>query len=136
MGCFRRSLEIEPGYREALLNMALIKLRNEDFKEGFRLYEERWGVDSAKDTYIRTKKQKWSGERRKILFVWSEQGIGDVLMFSSILRELLAICERVILRCDYRLVPLFKRSFPRKIDIFENQQCLEPQYLWLWLVCQ
>jgi ADP-heptose:LPS heptosyltransferase len=59
--------------------------------------------------------------------VWTEQGIGDEIMFCSLLPELQDQVSQLIIQCDDRLVPLFKRSFPtadvlgRSAAISENQ---------------
>ena len=46
------------------------------------------------------------------LLVWREQGLGDEIMFYSMLPELLGINGQVILECEPRLVSLMARSFP------------------------
>jgi ADP-heptose:LPS heptosyltransferase len=46
------------------------------------------------------------------LLVWGEQGIGDVILFASMLPDLAAKGMRLTLEVDPRLVPLFQRSFP------------------------
>jgi hypothetical protein len=44
--------------------------------------------------------------------VWSEQGIGDVVLFACCLPDLAARAERLVLEVEPRLVALFARSFP------------------------
>ena len=46
------------------------------------------------------------------LLVWSEQGVGDTILFAGCLPDLLKRAGRVIVEVDARLVPLFERSFP------------------------
>jgi hypothetical protein len=46
------------------------------------------------------------------LLVWREQGLGDEIMFASMLDELRSIDGKVILECEPRLVEVFQRSFP------------------------
>lgn len=55
----------------------------------------------------------WRGEAltAKKLLVWSEQGIGDVVMYASQIPELAAMAGAVTVRCPRRLVSLFGRSF-------------------------
>ena len=48
----------------------------------------------------------------KTLLVWGEQGLGDELLFFSVLHELIALNGRIIVECDSRLVKLLSRSYP------------------------
>jgi hypothetical protein len=50
--------------------------------------------------------------RGKNLFIWPEQGIGDEVMFASVLPELETVGADVTIACDKRLVSLHERSFP------------------------
>ena len=43
--------------------------------------------------------------------MWSEQGIGDEIMFANPIPDLLADGAELVLECGERLVPLFARSF-------------------------
>jgi len=60
----------------------------------------------------------WTGGslKGKRLLVRSEQGIGDQILFASLIADLLVRARAeggsVILECEPRLVPLFARSFP------------------------
>jgi ADP-heptose:LPS heptosyltransferase len=62
-----------------------------------------------------TSKPAWDGEAGQSVFVWAEQGIGDEIMFSSLIPELYDMCSKLIVQCDARLIPLFQRSFPKDI---------------------
>lgn len=53
---------------------------------------------------------RWDGSRGGEVVVYGEQGIGDELLFASILPDLAAHCTP-ILDCDPRLSGLFRRSF-------------------------
>ena len=57
---------------------------------------------------------RWTGEplNGKTLLVWREQGLGDEIMFASILHELLQTDGNIILECEPRLVKLMSGSFP------------------------
>jgi hypothetical protein len=58
---------------------------------------------------------RWKGEalNGKRLMVWREQGLGDEIMFGSMLAELASLDGQVILECEPRLVGLMARSFPQ-----------------------
>jgi ADP-heptose:LPS heptosyltransferase len=44
--------------------------------------------------------------------VWGEQGVGDEIMFSGLIPDVIRTGNRCLLDCDPRLNPLFTRSFP------------------------
>jgi hypothetical protein len=50
-------------------------------------------------------------EKNKKLLVWAEQGIGDQVLYSGMLDQLLTIAPLSQIMLDKRLLPLFQRSF-------------------------
>ncbi len=57
----------------------------------------------------------WKGERiaaTDALLLWAEQGIGEEILFSSLLGDAQKRAPKVIAECSPRLVSLFARSFP------------------------
>lgn len=55
----------------------------------------------------------WQGGLIDRLLLIAEQGVGDEVLFASIIPEALARSKEVIFECDARLVSIFQRSFPR-----------------------
>jgi tetratricopeptide (TPR) repeat protein len=55
----------------------------------------------------------WQGEelKDKTILIHGEQGLGDEIMFASLVPEMIARAKRVILACSPPLVDLFTRSF-------------------------
>jgi hypothetical protein len=53
----------------------------------------------------------WAGDRVKRLGVVGEQGIGDEILFASVIPDLLERVDSVTLEAEARLVPIFERSF-------------------------
>jgi ADP-heptose:LPS heptosyltransferase len=99
----------------------MLYLQQMDFARGFELCEWRWQTDQSLGEQLISGKPTWSGEAGKSVFIWSEQGVGDTLMFSTILSELQDICSSIIMRCDKRLIPLFERSFSGDISFVPNK---------------
>lgn len=58
---------------------------------------------------------EWRGEglRGRTILLWAEQGIGDEVMYSGVVPELLDAGAHCVLETISRLEPLFKRSFPQ-----------------------
>ena len=98
-------------------------LTKHNFKQAFELSEWRWKSKIKIGDKLQTKKPYWSGEKNSSILVWKEQGIGDEIMYCSILPELIEQSKKIILNCDKRLIPLFKRSFPNHI-IYESEKKL------------
>jgi ADP-heptose:LPS heptosyltransferase len=67
-------------------------------------------------------KRKWNGESGDKVFVWKEQGIGDEIMFSSTFFELNQKSQKLIVECDKRLIPIYKRSFPGNIKFVDDRK--------------
>ena len=48
----------------------------------------------------------------KTILIWSEQGVGDTITWSSCISYVASQAKHCILECQEKLVPLLKRSFP------------------------
>lgn len=86
-------------------------LLKEDFNKGWASYESRWEDINFPSQRLKTSRPQWSGEPNKKVLVWLEQGIGDQIMFASMLQDAAKICDELTVVCDARLVPIFERSF-------------------------
>jgi len=75
-------------------------------------YGEAW--DMVHHTSCYTGKPEWKGEplQGKRLFISAEQGLGDEIMFASMIPDLLKEGGEIIVQCDPRLEALYQRSFP------------------------
>ena len=83
-------------------------------KEGWEHYAYRWQKSGTPITYRATTGTEWCGQTlsNKSILAWGEQGIGDEILFASMIPDLCAQAKQTILTCDERLVSLFSRSFP------------------------
>lgn len=89
------------------------------FKEGWALYESRF---YERGHEIDFPIPRWDGARLKEekLLVWSEQGIGDEVMFSCLIPDLMRRAAHVVYECDARLLPLFSRTYPEITFVDQN----------------
>lgn len=114
---YDQALKAEPKNAQIRLNRAFLHLLNTDLKDGWRDYAARVEIP-GKVPATEQRLAPWTGGslKGKRLLVRSEQGIGDQIMFASLIPDLLARARAeggsVILECEPRLVPLFARSFP------------------------
>lgn len=120
---YNKSLSLNSSFTEASYNKGLAKLKKQDFKTGFELYNLRFNSKDFRSDPLIVSKPVWTGQRNKILFLWAEQGLGDEIMFASLIPEVAAVASKVIVQCDERLIPLFKRSFDQNI-VYQSNRCL------------
>ena len=115
------AINLKPDFADAYNNLSLTLLSKGNFQDAFKLSEWRWKTELKIGEQFYSNKPYWDGENNCSVFVWREQGIGDEIMYCSILPELIEKSKKVILNCDERLIPLFKRSLPDKVT-FESKQ--------------
>ena len=124
-------LEVIPDDIKTRQDLSLILLQQGDFLRGWQEYEWRnRNVDGAES---RWPYPVWTNRETSIqtVLVYPEQGIGDEIMFSSCINDFSSYAN-IVLACDKRLEPLFRRSFPsvqvigRKSDDADQWLCALP----------
>ena len=121
LGCYRNALEIKKDFAVAEFNQALTYLDMEEFKKGWEKYERRWDSVSYELDSQYSSVQKWiPGDNGRVL-LWQEQGVGDAIMFSSLISEFYSKCDKLIIQVDQRLIPIFSRSFPDDIVYYKSE---------------
>ena len=115
MALFRRVLDAHPGHARAEYNLALAHLAEFEFESGWKLHEARYRtqppVAIARPFAIPAfSAADWGRGTR--LAIWREQGVGDQLLYSTLLPELEACGQEFVLEVDARLVPAFQRAHP------------------------
>lgn len=106
----RRALRLNPARAAHDTQESLALLAKGDLKNGWPAYEWRNTIGSLGAFTDKV----WAGEplAGKTVLVWGEQGIGDQIMFSTCLPDIIRQAGHVILAIDERLTTLFSRSFP------------------------
>jgi len=108
----REALKVNPQHTETLQAMGIQHFLRGRWAEAWECYDQRWHIEGSR---LRAFPQPlWQGEpvHGKTILVWGEQGVGDEIMFTSMVPDLLAQGANVILELDSRLVTLYQRSFP------------------------
>ena len=98
-------------------------LQKLEFAKGWDLYESRWQDEHFPSKNLNTMNDqlpRWSGQKVGKLLVWAEQGIGDEIMFSSVLEDACRLCELVTVACDERLIQIYERSFSGNIKFVDK----------------
>lgn len=109
----KRALTLDTGFALAAWNLGLLELEQGKIVSGWSGYERRFSARQLQRAR-RIPRPKWQGEplAGRTLLVWSEQGVGDEILFASCIGDLQALDGRVILECDSRLVSLLACAFP------------------------
>jgi len=102
----RRALAVDPEYPEAHYNLGMALLQLGDLAQGWREHEWRWRVAGARHRTLA--EPAWAGESLagRTLFLYGEQGFGDVLQFVRFAPLLAAQGARVVLEVQDALAPL------------------------------
>ena len=109
---FERALALRPDFPLARFHRAMARLLAGDFERGWDDYELRRLSSYHAQAFAGLPRWDGGALAGRTLLVTREQGLGDEIMFASILPELLAQDGRCMLECDPRLLPLLRRSFP------------------------
>lgn len=108
-----RSLELTPGNPNARWNKSLALLTSQRWAEAWEHHDCRFDPNVQS---VSTRRNLgcpiWNGERVEHLAVHGEQGLGDEIMFMSVLADALKHCDRMTVEVAPRLMDLVERSFP------------------------
>ena len=116
-GCPERAIEwaekglaIDPTSPQLNNHLALACLESGDWARAWPHWENRTRLAGWFTREFPESVKLWDGQPVKTLVLSGEQGIGDEILFASIVPECKA--DRVIIECTQRLQTLFERSFP------------------------
>ncbi len=110
-----RAVEADPGNPQLRFRAGIHRLAAGDLAGGWADYDAQWKKASAVRRVAAP--PRWTGDdlTGRTLLITADQGIGDELLFSSCVPDVVRAAGKVVLECDQRLVSLFRRSFP---DVF------------------
>src|SRR5882672_3987555 len=116
------ALSIDPQHAQAHWNRSLCFLEMGDYARGFAEYG--WGKRAEvrmNRNYSQKDIPEWDGSPGKRVVVHGEQGIGDEIMFASLIPDMTRDCELVVFDCHKKLHRLFCNSFPT-LDIYPTRE--------------
>jgi tetratricopeptide (TPR) repeat protein len=108
---YDRAIALRPNHASALFHRALACLLKQDFGRGWPDYElRRAGSGNVPYSNVAA---RWDGAdpAGRTILIRREQGLGDEIMFASMLPELMRKAGHCMVECDPRLRSLFARSF-------------------------
>ncbi len=112
LSLFKKSIALDPNNAETRYNCSLVLLAVGNLDKGWEEYEWRWKTPAQKPRHFAN--TVWTGEMitGKSLLIYSEQGLGDELLFASCITDVEKTGADCFIECDARLVELYARSFP------------------------
>jgi len=112
---FDLAVRLEPNNDDAGWTVGLLALQMGDFLNGWQGYERRWGSKTFKAPKIKTKHPQWERySSKKKPLIWCEQGVGDQLLYASLIEAVAKECEHVTVMIDLRLANLLQRGCKAK----------------------
>jgi len=85
------------------------------WKDAWEYVEDLYGEHVATRIYNAKENEEpeWDGSKGKTVVVTCDQGIGDIIMLSQCLNDMVKDCKLVIVECARRMEWFFKRNFPQ-----------------------
>ncbi len=112
---FNKAIEYKDCGNVAKWNKALSLLELGQWEEGFKFYDFGERIARTKDrSYGKAGLKEWCGPeegKKPTVVIYGEQGIGDEIMFASIIPDAMKDAN-VIIDCHPRLIDLFRVNFP------------------------
>ena len=93
---------------------ALVSLQLGRLEQGWQNYDVRFDTLRGSLFFLDVKVRRWEGQAidNATILVWSDQGIGDDILYGTFLPDLLARAKKVIFVCTQRMKPIFERAYP------------------------
>jgi len=109
-----RTIDLHAADESARFNRTIILLGVGRLAEGWPDYERRFDVSFVDTIRLPTPPPYWQGEdlANKKILVWTEQGLGDEILFASIIPQVVERAGQVLIECAARMAPIYRRSFP------------------------
>lgn len=109
---FEMALRMEPDNHDIQWTTSLMYLQVNRFEEGWANIDARWKSARFDSARLKTSKPSWQPGFGKDLLVWSEQGVGDQILYCSMLNAVRKDVNDLLVIVDARLIPLLQRGMP------------------------
>lgn len=123
---FNEALLLNPDNGNAKWNLSLVQLELGDYENGFKNYENGERLNAKRSRNYRptqTDTPIWSGEKDKTVVIYGEQGIGDEIMFATIIPDMVKDCKKIIYDAHPRLYRMFRKAFSSLgVDVYGTRK--------------
>jgi hypothetical protein len=112
-------------YEQMMFRFCAIRLYRGEFSDwtGWE-YRGDWAISSYLD---QVPIPRWRLEKVRTLAVLGEQGIGDEILFGSVIPQVQALGIKVVIECEDRLASIFQRSFNCETRPRQNLNAERPE---------
>jgi tetratricopeptide (TPR) repeat protein len=117
---YEKSLHDDTNFFIGAFQKSRAHLSSFDFENGWQLYENRHLRGAKLNPHLYQEFSKINFKEIKKLLILKEQGIGDKILFGSLLHEIDDGKREIYVEVDERLLSIFKRSFLH-ISFFTSQ---------------
>lgn len=114
LAAYEKALAVDPHNASARTNRGMTRLALGQLAAGWDDYAARHNDPEFTAKRPRKALPPWAGEELvgRTILVSGEQGLGDEILYGSMLPDLIARGAAVTFECDQRLVTAFRRSMP------------------------
>lgn len=109
---FELAVKMEPNNPDIQWTCSLMYLQLGRFPEGWENIDARWKSDRFDSARLKTKTPLWRPGHGRDVLVWSEQGVGDQILYCSMLGTMRSDVSDMLVMVDVRLIPLLERGYP------------------------
>ena len=110
--CYDQAIKIKSDFPDAYWNKSLSQLTLGEFPDGWRNYEYRFKLESAKPQFIIIPRlENLKNLTNKRILIWSEQGLGDSIQFCRYIYKIIDLGAKVTFDISKTLTALMSRQF-------------------------
>ncbi len=127
---FKKAIEIEPLFYDGIYRLGQMQIYNHDFYEGWKNFKSRWQSSDYSHKFLDTSKPIMENIKNKNINVlaWSEQGLGDQVMYGSMFYEFSKHTSNLIVKLDKRLINVFDKKHPNIEFISSDNEVNDKSY--------
>jgi tetratricopeptide (TPR) repeat protein len=119
---FDKAVSLRDDYGEAHRNYALALLLAGRYREGWERYE--WRREEQVNSKFYQCTSYWiPAPGADTVLIVGEQGVGDQIMFCSMIKDVQKYTSKTMLQIDQRLLPLIRRSMAN-VEVFDTKQLI------------
>ncbi len=110
---YEKAISLDPSYTKSAIAIGHVRLLFGQFEQGWSELEAQL-MDPTSIEQQEKELKFWQGEdlTEKTILIFFTAGLGEHILQSSLISELIPKAGRVIIKCSSRMVAIFKRSFP------------------------
>jgi tetratricopeptide (TPR) repeat protein len=114
LASYDSAILLDSNNAEAQFNKALLYLAQKEFQRGWDLYEWRFVNPKEPQAKLKTALPVWDHKNpsHQRVLLWAEQGVGDQVLFGTMLKDASKRIPVMTVMPDQRLIPIFERSLP------------------------